>query len=171
MDLGEDPITLGLWVGPQTPIALMASSKFSWGRSALRTDAGRQFPENPFSCWHVRVAAPGSFKGAVFEKEEHYGIRVNASSFSMFCPDEDCLLHESIPVSVMEVTISTNGRRHCFWCDRQVRQDGLGSRFESVSGQARRTGGVLPPSLIVQDNSILITGPLGTIAGVYRNCH
>ena len=100
VDLGEDPITLGLWVGPQTPNRLDSDNQNSPGAVQLYEQMlGDQFPENPFQLLACPCCGTDRSRGS--SKEEHYGIRVNASSFSMFCPD-DTVRHESIPVSVID---------------------------------------------------------------------
>jgi hypothetical protein len=167
LGLGQDPISLGLWVGGETtPNRLDADSKRSPGAmQVLDRVLNATKPENPFQL----LACPHCGTRLVPENgapRAHYGFDVSASEFKAFCPDGSCILHEGIPISVVDedlylrppsLLIGTIDKfARMVWEPRSRSFFGLGA------------SDVLPPSLIVQDELHLITGPLGTIAGVYE---
>ncbi len=95
-----------------------------------------------------------------------YGLDMTASRFRIFCPDFNCILHDEIPVSVVDddlykrppsLLIGTIDKfARMVWEPRSRAFFGLGDAE------------TLPPGLIIQDELHLINGPLGTIAGVYE---
>ena len=120
------------WVSgwdPKPPIALIAIIKillgpFSSTNRCWETSFRKSFPAVGMSV----LRHPNRSKEQS-SKEEHYGIRVNASSFSMFCPDEDCLLHESIGIGYDDDLYKRPPSLLLGTIDKFA-SDGLGSRFE-----------------------------------------
>lgn len=174
LELGAEPISLGLWVGGETsPNHLDNDNDRSPGARQLYERMRYETePQNRFqltSCPRCGTLIVPSVQSDV----SHYGIEVTSSSFRMFCPDTRCELHSRIPVSVVDtdlynkpptVLIGTIDKfaRMVWVPDARVF---LGYGGVNVEG---RLVDVFPPTLIVQDELHLINGPLGTIAGVYE---
>jgi len=167
LGLGERPISIGLWVGGgTTPNALSSDSEKSPGAVQLfeRLKAASR-PDNPFQL----LACPHCSTRIVPERQEtddHYGLHVSASSFRVFCPDSRCVLHEGIPVSVVDEDLYANPPSLLIGTiDKFARMvwEPSSRAFFGIGREER-----LPPTLIIQDELHLITGPLGTIAGVYE---
>lgn len=172
--LGDAPISLGLWVGADTPNRMSGGSDSHPGalevyESLLADD----LPENPFkllSCPHCGTRIVPRKRSLI----EDYGVRVTAASFKMWCPDRRCPLSDGIPVSVIDEDLYQNppsmiiGTIDKFarmvWEPRSRALLG----FEGVLTDDGTRTEVLPPSLIIQDELHLINGPLGTIAGMYE---
>jgi hypothetical protein len=167
LGLGQAPISLGLWVGGETtPNRLDSDSERSPGAlQVLDRVLNATRPENPFQL----LACPHCGTRLIPENRasrEHYGFHISVAEFRACCPDESCILHEGIPISVVDddlylhppsLLIGTIDKfARMVWEPRSKAFFGMGAED------------VLPPSLIVQDELHLITGPLGTIAGVYE---
>lgn len=166
LGLGEEPIRLGLWVGgATTPNALDRDSEHAPGaRQLLDRILEDENPDNPFqlrTCPHCGTRIIPSRKSA---RRSDYGVEVTATVFKMNCPDPRCILNHEIPVSVVDDDLIMRPPTFLI---------GTIDKFARMVWDARSRvffggGATLAPSLIIQDELHLITGPLGTIAGLYE---
>ncbi len=154
--LGEEPISIGMWVGSDaTPNNLKDAEK-----SLRDLRRGRElYQKNPvqlrFCPWCGTAMGPD-------------GYEVDAASGTMrvFCPDENCDFHFALPVHVVDQVIY------------QVRPTliiATVDKFAQIAWRAevaalfnRDRSGTRPPELIVQDELHLISGPLGSLTGLYE---
>ncbi|WP_104490830.1 MULTISPECIES: helicase-related protein [Acinetobacter] len=158
--LGKEPFSLGLWAGQDsTPNDYKkAYEKFSIARQD-------QEPQNIFqlqSCpWCGTEIMPIKHE----EDNSAYGIRCNEfDHFSFFCPSLDCEFHNSLPIQVVDEALYKQPPTLLIGTvDKFAR---LTWKKEACNFFGNRK--VLPPSLIIQDELHLISGPLGTIAGIYE---
>lgn len=168
-DLGESPFSIGIWVGgSNTPNnrkeAISILNKLS---------RGDRFTENKF----VLGQCPwcGAQMGPVREKIGRkwdtkiagYFRRENTVIYR--CPDSACRFHSEIPVYVVDEDIY------------QIRPSiviGTVDKFAMLAWrpEARALFGIgddgnrqhSPPGLIIQDELHLISGPLGSMVGLYE---
>lgn len=163
LDLGSEPISIGLWVGrslsPNTrQDALQKLSK-------LRTD---RFANNPFQVLNC------PWCGCEMNNREKLGYTetrlpgVPTRTVELHCPDQNCFWgnhKESLPITVIDEDIYSSpptlllGTVDKFaqvaWKDEVGQLFGIGTPNSS-------------PELIIQDELHLISGPLGTIVGLYE---
>lgn len=170
-DLGEEPFSIGLWVGGEnTPNR----------RSVAKRDLGdlqskRRGVRNPFvvdSCpWcgaelgvvHGRL--PRNVKNAL-----GYRWDGERGTVVFHCPDNRCDFFRGLPVSVIDedlyetppsILIGTVDKfAQLSWRSATRSLFGLGEHGE------RRDD---PPGLIIQDELHLISGPLGSMVGLYES--
>jgi hypothetical protein len=166
-ELGEESFRLGLWVGDAlTPNRLDADSERSPGaKQRLEALLDAQEPENPFllgGCPRCGTRIVPRFAG----DRSNYGIEATASHFRVFCPDTRCELHENIPVSVVDEDLFRQPPTFVIGTIDKFARLAWDARPRSMFGTINPSQ--LPPSLIIQDELHLITGPLGTIAGGYE---
>ena len=166
LELGDEPIRLGLWVGgATTPNALDRDSELAPGaRQVFDQVLQAETPDNPFQlrfCPHCSTRIVPRERSS---RRGDYGIHITATEFRMFCPDDRCILHGEIPVSVIDDDLTRRPPTFLIGTiDKFARMV-----WDASSRVFFGTNDRLPPSLIVQDELHLITGPLGTIAGVYE---
>jgi hypothetical protein len=170
-DLGDAPFRLGLWVGGSvTPNELDKDSYRSPGaRQLYEQMLEEEHPKNPFQLRNCPRCGTRIVPKTKSSDEDDYGIKVSATSFKFFCPDRNCTLHDQIPVSVVDRDLYTHEHPTTFvigTIDKFARLPWIGEP-RSFFGTGRQNT-TLPPSLIIQDELHLITGPLGTIAGGYE---
>lgn len=166
LDLGEEGIRLGLWVGgATTPNALDRDSEHSPGaRQVLARVLEDETPDNPFQLRICPHCATRIVPRQRSPNTTDYGIHATATAFRMFCPDTRCILHGEIPVSVIDDDLTRRPPTFLIGTiDKFARMV-----WDASSRVFFGSGGHLPPSLIIQDELHLITGPLGTIAGLYE---
>lgn len=99
------------------------------------------------------------------QRDEKYGVRASSSSFEFFCPSEDCPFHTELPVQVVDeglydspptmLVATVDKLARLAWIARGGKLFGAGTICD-------------PPSLVIQDELHLLSGPLGTIVGVYE---
>ncbi|MFF9569047.1 helicase-related protein [Streptomyces sp. NPDC014685] len=159
--LGAEPFSIGLWVGEATsPNTYKAAvDAFDDVRAAAR-------PEDVF----ILDRCPWCGTRMVPERKSpdigDYGIRAKADSFAFHCPRDSCAFHDELPVAVVDehlydrpptfVLGTVDKFARLAWEPRSGRLFGAGSDR-------------LPPSLVIQDELHLLTGPLGTTVGLYES--
>jgi hypothetical protein len=166
LGLGETPFRLGLWVGGETtPNHLSSGNGRSPGaRERMEAILEDEQPENPFQLRSCPYCGTRIIPLQKSGRESDYGVKVTSTAFTMFCPEPRCPLHDEIPVSMVDEDLYRRPPTFLI---------GTIDKFARMVWDARShvffgTSEYLPPSLIIQDELHLITGPLGTIAGVYE---
>lgn len=165
---GDEPIRLGLWVGGDTTPNELDSGKGQDGAVQLAEKClNEKQPENPFllrACPHCGTRIVPREKGPL----ESYGFDVKPTHFRLFCPDADCLLHSEIPVSIVDDDLYANPPTFLIGTIDKFARLVRVPKAGCFLGRRNPRGSFLPPSLVIQDELHLITGPLGTIAGLYE---
>jgi hypothetical protein len=155
-EIGDEPITLGMWVGT-------ATSPNSFGRAheclQVARDSGRGAPA------HL-VVRKCPWCGTPFDPAKNY--RSSPNRFEFLCRNPDCefggdgsvilpcnVVDEALyrkPPSLLIATIDKFAQLP--WNDKPG---------EFLGGKRRR-----PPELVIQDELHLISGALGSVAGLYE---
>ncbi len=168
-DLGEHPFSIGIWIGgSNTP-----NSRKEAISMLAQLSKGDRFTENKF----VLGQCPwcGAQMGPVRQKTGRkwetriagYSRRVNTVIYR--CPDSNCRFNPGLPVYVIDediyeirpsIVIGTVDKFAMLAWRPEARTlfgiDSDGSRQHS------------PPGLIIQDELHLISGPLGSMVGLYE---
>jgi len=165
---GDEPFSLGLWVGqPTTPNYLDSDSEKALGafqRYKMMREQAR--PENPFQLLQCPWCGTRIVPAQQSQKPADYGIQASASSFRFFCPSKKCCFNKLLPIQVIDEALYEEPPSFLIGTiDKFARlawRDQPGAFFSG--GKRKRR----PPSMVLQDELHLISGPLGTIAGVYE---
>ncbi|WP_445491604.1 helicase-related protein [Niallia sp. 03133] len=168
-DLGRIPYSIGIWVGSKTSP--------NTNKEALRqvnAMSKSKGPENlvvtrcPWcGCQIGKVEVKG--KDAKRNESKLIGFKNENNRLIVACPDDQCDFHDEIPVYFVDETIYEKqptfliGTIDKFvqltWRSEARKLFGLNEMGERI---------VSPPQIIVQDELHLISGPLGTLAGLYE---
>ncbi len=166
-DLGDERFSIGIWLGGATTPNTWAAAKAALAR--LRKD-GRQ--ENPFLL--LRCPWCGAQMGPISKgskAQEAVGYVPAGPRVRFICPDRACRFgnRDGLPIHVVDEDIYES---------RPSLVIGTVDKFAMLAWQtaARSLFGlgtdgqreVSPPGLIVQDELHLISGPLGSMAGLYE---
>ncbi|WP_340686900.1 helicase-related protein [Amycolatopsis coloradensis] len=162
---GTPQFTIGLWVGGETTPNDYRDA-FEQFKELLRA----QKPDNPFQLLNcpwcgVPVVPRRRQVGVDGGASPAYGIRATKSTFEFFCPHVDCHFHESLPVSVVDEQIFAEPPTLLL-----ATVDKL-ARLPWVPDAGRVFGRAMPydaPSLVIQDELHLLSGPLGTTVALYE---
>lgn len=166
-ELGEEQFSIGLWVGAAaTPNRYTQSQQNNRGAWEHYNDVlGSEEPDHPFQLqrcpWCGTRIAPKRGTGHAPD----YGFRATSSSFAFNCPSADCPFHDGLPIQVIDEALFEQPPTLLLaTIDKFARLawDPSGGAFLGCHGRHR------PPSLIIQDELHLISGPLGSVAGLYE---
>ncbi|MCZ8135519.1 MAG: hypothetical protein O9266_04380 [Porphyrobacter sp.] len=172
--VGEDEFSIGLFVGGEVSPNSFADSHEEKNALTATTelmDSSQPRDANPFpiescpSCGTLLVPEVKRTKADGSPDEAYYGFIATANSFTTRCPEEDCRFHKGLPVYFIDEQLL-----------RMPPSFLLGTIDKFAMIPWKENGGVLlglgtkwsPPSLVIQDELHLISGPLGTLAGIYE---
>lgn len=157
-ELGSRPFSVGLWVGKSlTPNSFNAATDAheKWVRSPSTE-------KNPF----LLDRCPICSTSIVDEARGVVGVASTDASFEFKCLSEKCEFHDRIPMQVVDealyrtppsILLGTLDKFAGLAWDARPGAFFGGNDFDSP-----------PPSLIIQDELHLISGPLGSIAAPYE---
>ncbi len=170
--LGEEEFSIGLFVGGDvSPNSFAGDKDGALTATQELLDSSQPRDANPFpiescpSCGTLLVPEDKKSKPDGSPDESFYGFIATANSFTTRCPEEDCAFHGHLPV---------------YFIDEQLYRTPpsflLGTIDKFAMIPWKENGGALlglgtsslSPSLIIQDELHLISGPLGTLAGIYE---
>lgn len=153
--LGVKKITIGLWIGGET-----TPNKEDSAKKKLEAMHKSKYAQNDF----LLLNCP--WCGEEMGGEEVKGYRIENRRFTFACPDNNChfcenhlpiyLIDESIYKISPDLLIGTIDK----FASLPWKQEAIGC-FENNDNN-------LSPDLIVQDELHLISGPLGSVSGMYE---
>jgi hypothetical protein len=158
--LGQRPISLGLWVGAE-----LTPNRYEKAKTAFDDAIGSRKPENKFLLSKCPLCGTEVFPAREGLTPEESGVRAGSNSFEFFCPSTACDFNARIPLATVDDALYDNPPSVLL---------GTLDKFAALpwSDQPRAffggpAGDAPPPSLIIQDELHLISGPLGSLAAVY----
>lgn len=158
--LGDEQFTLGLWAGQDS-----TPNDFKSAFDKFQTARQDQQPENSFQLQVCPWCGTEVMPKQHIEDSSAYGIRCNPiDKFEFFCPSSDCEFHNLLPIQVVDEALYNAPPTLLI---------GTIDKFARLTWKENASaffgnGKILPPSLVIQDELHLISGPLGTIAGIYE---
>ncbi len=185
--LGKWPFEIGLWVGRQaTPNRMGKKGDNDRNSARARTIAFQndsKYKPSPIpieNCpWCGTKFESTSFR-LVPNTDQPTDLRIT-------CADEDCPFTRDNPLPILAVDEPLYRRLPCFvlatvdklaslpWLAAPGKLFGKVERYDSAGFYGPNDGpggtklrGLLPPDLIIQDELHLISGPLGTMMGLYE---
>ena len=153
------PISIGLWVGGGgTPNKIDINNDYEKGYRQLIRQCQQSSPE------------PGMPNPMVLTRCPSCGKEISAADYDSNqprarCPDESCCFHNGLPVHFVDEDIyEARPSLIIGTIDKFARLPWVenAGNFFGTDGQTP------PPDLIIQDELHLISGPLGTLAGLYE---
>ena len=154
-DLGDVPISIGLWVGQRATPNTLDSAKVSLSRARQGKEPDERNPMQLASC---------PWCGATLDHTNYY-VATKSPRLVIGCRIEECAFGKELPVYVVDEDIY-NKRPSLLvatvdkfamlpWKHETARLFNIGESSP-------------PPELIIQDELHLISGPLGTMTGLYE---
>ncbi|MFE1347326.1 helicase-related protein [Streptomyces sp. NPDC058757] len=158
--LGTEPFSIGLWVGEAT-----SPNSYKAARDAFDDVRAAARPEDVFildRCpWCGTRVLPARKSPDIAD----YGVRAGADSFAFFCPRDACAFHDELPVAVVDEHLYDRPPTFVLGTVDKFARLAWEPRAGRLFGDGGRTA---PPSLVIQDELHLLTGPLGTTVGLYE---
>lgn len=158
--LGNEPISVGLWVGEATTPNhfVQARERFDELRDAGDTDDRFLLERCP---WCGTEIVPREHS----DDDADYGIVCTDRAFKFHCTSSKCEFNAELPVLVVDDALYENPPTFLLGTVDKFAQLAWVPESGKLFG---RGNGMLPPSLIIQDELHLLTGPLGTTVGLYE---
>lgn len=160
--LGDTSITLGLWVGT----SLSPNRKTEAVKSANNLESGSKEEENPFQL----LRCP--WCGTALDDPEHLGYRITSypRTVRLVCPESRCPFSSvDTPLPILVIDEDLYETPPTFLLGTVDKFAMLAWRPEASSLFGLGRSDLLPPSLIIQDELHLISGPLGSVVGAYES--
>ena len=154
-------ISIGLWVGGNLTPNKLDDSRRSIERQKREGEVAEQEEKNPCQIkvcpWCGRIITP-----------KDYSMNAESSKMIIRCPDEECetnTLEDGMPMHIIDEAIYENLPTFIVATVDKFAQMPLNSKPASIFGINKNKK---PPELIIQDELHLISGPLGTMTGIYE---
>ncbi|MYS52862.1 helicase, partial [Streptomyces sp. SID6013] len=162
---GSEPFSIGLWVGETT-----TPNTYDKARTAYENARQAAQPDDVFILDRCPWCGTRILPAHKSPDAGDYGVRATADSFAFFCPRRECVFHDELPVAVVDEHLYDRPPTFVLGTvDKFARlawEPRAGRLFGARSGT---DAGNLPPSLVIQDELHLLTGPLGTTVGLYES--
>ncbi|WP_322760037.1 helicase-related protein [Frankia sp. Cr2] len=158
-DLGSIPISIGIWTGGNnSPNSFTQARELAADlRAGVQTTKSFQIARCPWC--GTRIEAGDD------KDEETWGYYVDNSSFRVNCLNSNCSFHRSgLPVSSVDDDLYVRPPTLLIGTVDKFAQAAWNERIGVFFGSGETPG----PSLIIQDEFHLISGPLGTVVGLYE---
>lgn len=168
--LGNEAITIGLWIGGEhTPNKNDSAKKclekiLSATAGSIRNDKEKYNKFQVLKCpWCGTKLVKDSKDGKLIGQ---WGYRMRDSKhFYLSCPHESCDFNSKLPIQIVDEELYDNPPTLLFGTVDKFAmlpwESAVGSFFAAFNGNRA-------PELIIQDELHLISGPLGTIVGLYE---
>lgn len=170
-ELKKEAITIGMWVGmSSTPNSLKESEeKIDEINEECNSKDGNPESKNVF-----QISSCSWCGTKLMTKNEHdnwvYGFKLEGkgknTEFKIKCNNKKCHFHKELPIQVVDEMLYDKPPTLLF---------GTVDKFAMLAWKAKGnsffnslTDG-LPPDLIIQDELHLLTGPLGSITGLFES--
>ena len=156
--LGTERMSIGMWVGKAaTPNSLQSAAD-----SLTELAKGRNLQEeNPVQL----RACP--WCGHPLDHND-YQVDVDAATMAIRCRNRECEFHTGLPVHVVDEDVYAVRPTLVIATADKFAQVAWRDNVAALFNRSGDPSGVAPPELIVQDELHLISGPLGTLAGLYE---
>jgi hypothetical protein len=159
---GSDEFSLGLWVGKDSAPNDLSDARKDLAR-IIETEGRVDGVRVPLK----RCPVCSTLIVPEFKKQgpEGVGIRDTGPTVELFCPEPTCPYHAGLPISFIDEVLYQKPPTMLLGTIDKFAMLAWNDKARAFFGTDRATQ---PPSLVIQDELHLISGPLGTLAGVYE---
>ncbi|MBR9673916.1 helicase [Bacillus cereus] len=163
-NLGEEPFSIGMWVGSSTsPNQHKVALEKLRGMKQGGKDSTFIVSKCPW-CGSTLGKVKGAGKQSVV-----LGFKSKKNELVTYCPDKECHFHKEIPVYFVDESIYEKCPTFLIGTVDKFVQLAWNPKARTLFGiDEYGNQRVTPPNLIIQDELHLISGPLGTLAGLFE---
>lgn len=167
--LGDTPFSIGMWVGKKTSPnsnkeAIVQLNEMNRGK---RTEGFllNRCPWCGSSLGKVKAKGAKSYSKSIL-----LGFKTVKQRLVSYCPDSSCHFHEEIPVYFVDESIYQKCPTFLIGTVDKFVQLAWNPNVRSLFGVDTDGNQIVsPPNLIIQDELHLISGPLGTLSGLFES--
>ena len=164
--LGTEPITIGLWVGmASTPNKTSDANEIIKNITKEIDNEGNPDSKNKFQISACPWCGTKLITKNKYDKWVS-GFSIKKKKFSINCNNLNCHYHHQLPVNVVDEELYDTPPTILFaTVDKFARLAWEPKGFKLFNSH----NDSLPPSLIIQDELHLLSGPLGSITGAFES--
>lgn len=173
--LGKEPITIGLWIGgthtPNHNTAGDNNAKRHWKKLNEATAKGLREAKDRHNKFQI-LKCPWCGTKLVRDTDTNkkrligqWGYQFKDGHFYMVCPQEGCRFEGRLPIQVVDEELYDNPPTLLFGTVDKFAMIAWKSDAGAFFGAGSENRA---PELIIQDELHLISGPLGTMVGLYE---
>lgn len=172
--LGKEPITIGLWIGADHTPNTNSDAKIHLEKLYNAKPFALKYAKEKHNKFQV-LKCPWCGTKLVKELDESgkntkgsYGYRIEkGKGFQMFCTNEDCTFNmcDYLPIQIVDDELYKNPPTLLFGTVDKFAMMPWNEKIGAYFGIGKKNRA---PELIIQDELHLISGPLGTIVGLYE---
>lgn len=171
-DLGTEPITIGLWIGSDHTPNKNSKAKAELTQLTKAIAEELDYQKDRHNKFQV-LKCPWCGTKMVQDRDGHkkigeWGYRMkNNSHFELLCPQEACFFNErgKLPIQIVDEELYLNPPTLLFGTVDKFAMLPWNPKIGAFFGLNSRNRA---PELIIQDELHLISGPLGTMVGLYE---
>jgi Helicase conserved C-terminal domain len=167
-ELGDIPYSIGIWVGSKTTpnknrAALEMLKKLAKDKSGNQSFIVHSCP------WCGAHLGHYLSKGGKDKKRFFIGYKEKDQKLVIHCPDRNCDFYKELPIYIVDETIYEKRPTFLIGTIDKFVQLVWEPKARSLFGIDNKGNHFIsPPSLIIQDELHLISGPLGTLTGLFE---
>jgi superfamily II DNA/RNA helicase len=161
-ELGNEPITIGFWAGGET-----SPNEYNKAKEILIgiKEAVSPADENIFQIEACPWCGTELLPQHSSDDDDDFGFESTNLSFKIFCPSDNCPFHDSLPVKVVDDDLYEHPPTFLIATVDKFARMAWVDKAGAFFGKAN----YLAPSLVIQDELHLLSGPLGTTVGLYES--
>lgn len=165
-ELGKESFTIGIWVGGETTPNRRSGAVTAYNKA--RRNGEEDYKMVLLKCpWCGAEMGPKRVgKSGAYEIR---GVRAAGQDVKLHCPDYSCDFSSKLPVAVVDEDIYESPPTYVIATVDKFASLAWREECRSLFGidmEGKRCSS--PPGLIIQDELHLITGPLGSMVGLYE---
>ena len=150
-NLGTKQISIGLWLGKKANPLTHKAAISEWKRTDRNGNQTFMLSECPWCKTHLT-------------NQDHSGYESRRSKLMIKCPDQQCYFHEYLPVYLwQEAIFEEKPTLLLATVDNFAKLAWLPGALNLFNDPDKS-----PPDLIIQDELHLISGPIGSMVGLYE---
>lgn len=167
-NLGKERITIGLWIGGEHAPNTNLSAKVSYDK--LTGTGDLKYLKDTYNKFQV-LKCPWCGTKLVKDKKDNkiigqWGYKFkNKKYFYLCCPQEGCEFESSLPIQIVDEELYKNPPTLLFATVDKFAMMAWKKDIKAFFGTDNNDA----PDLIIQDELHLISGPLGSMVGIYES--
>lgn len=165
-ELGDIPFSIGIWVGSKTTPNKNAQAKIMLRNLEKNQKNAQTFVVH--NCpWCGAKLGHYPIKGK--KDAIHFGYKIESEKLKIHCPDKQCHFYKNLPIHIVDETIYEQRPTFLIGTIDKFVQLVWEPRSRALFGINKEGDRfVNPPGLIIQDELHLISGPLGSLTGLFE---
>lgn len=160
---GKEEFSIGLWVGSNTTPNNHKSAKIKLDDAEKKSNNQFIIESCPWCSTEMRVIKDNN------NNSYYMGYKHNNNVLHTYCPDKNCHFHKGLPVYFIDEQLYKKPPTFLIGTIDKFVQLTWKPEARSLFGldnEGKRIKS--PPNMIIQDELHLISGPLGSLAGIYE---